>query len=106
MAIVVRIPTPLRKYTGGKAEVTSSEGQTIRELFGALEAQHSGLQQKIFDEDGEIRRFINVFINGEDVRHQDGAETRLQAGDEVSVVPAIAGGAAVRTARARLDPWR
>lgn len=91
MTVVVRIPTPLRKYTDGLAEV-NTEGSTIREVFTHLEKQHAGLQEKIFDDGGEIRRFINVFVNGEDVRHQKGADTPVHTGDEVSVVPAIAGG--------------
>lgn len=95
MAVVVRIPTPLRKYTGGRAEV-ESEGSTIREVFAQLEKEHEGIHAKIFDEDGEIRRFINVFVNGEDVRHREGKDTPVTSGDELSVVPAIAGGAVCR----------
>ncbi len=91
MAVVIRIPTPLRKFTDGQAEV-EAEGETIREVFSDLEQSHAGLGEKIFDDSGEIRRFINVFVNGDDVRHADGLATAVKSGDEVSVIPAIAGG--------------
>ena len=91
MAVTSRIPTPLRKFTEGKSEV-DVEGGTIREVFDDVENRHGGLQEKIFDDAGEIRRFINVFVNGEDVRHSQGLDTPVKDGDEVSVVPAIAGG--------------
>ncbi len=91
MAVMIRIPTPLRKFTDGQAEV-QVEGATVREAFAHAEALHGGIADKIFDDSGEIRRFINVFVNGDDVRHSGGVDTAVQAGDEVSVVPAIAGG--------------
>ena len=91
MAVTVRIPTPLRKFTGGQADV-KTEGSTVREVFANLESAHSGFRGKIFDDAGEIRRFINVFVNGDDVRHQRGLDTAVKSGDEISVVPAIAGG--------------
>ena len=91
MAVTIRIPTPLRKFTEGKSEV-DVEGGTIREVFDDVENRPGGLQEKIFDDAGEIRRFINVFVNGEDVRHSQGLDTPVKDGDEVSVVPAIAGG--------------
>ena len=91
MAVTIRIPTPLRKFTEGKSEV-DVEGGTIREVFDDVENRHGGLQEKIFDDAGETRRFINVFVNGEDVRHSQGLDTPVKDGDEVSVVPAIAGG--------------
>lgn len=94
MASKVRIPTPLRKLTGGQAEV-EGEGNSIREVFDNLESSHSGLREKIFDEGGEIRRFIIVCVNGEDVRYLQGAGTPVKSGDEISVVPAIAGGRSV-----------
>ena len=95
MAATIRIPTPLRKFTEGKSEV-DVEGGTIREVFDHVENSHGGLKEKIFDDAGEIRRFINVFVNGEDVLHAEGLDTPVNDGDEVSVVPAIAGG---------LDSW-
>ena len=92
MAVLVRIPTPLRKFTAGKAQV-EAEGATILEIFDNVEKAHEGIREKIFDDTNEVRRFINVFVNGEDIRHRQGPETPVKAGDEVSIVPAIAGGA-------------
>jgi len=91
MAVTIRIPTPLRKFTEGKSEV-DVEGGTIREVFDNVESSHGGLKEKIFDDAGETRRFINIFVNGDDVRHAEGLDTPVKDGDEVSVVPAIAGG--------------
>ncbi len=91
MAVSVRIPTPLRKLTGGADEV-SVEAGSIGELIENLEAAHPGLKERICDENGEIRRFVNVYLNDEDVRFLDGRNTALKDGDEVSIVPAIAGG--------------
>jgi len=91
MAVSVRIPTPLRKLTGGADEV-SVEGANISELIDNLEAAHPGLKERICDEAGEIRRFVNVYLNDEDVRFLSGRDTALKDGDEVSIVPAIAGG--------------
>ena len=87
----VRIPTPLRKLTKGLAEVEIAGG-TVRHLFENLDGQYVGLREKVFDEGGSIRRFINVFVNGEDVRFLKGPETEVRPGDEISIVPAIAGG--------------
>lgn len=92
MAISVRIPTPLRKLTGGQAEVDAA-GSTIQSMFDDLESKHPGIKEKVFDDAGEIRRFIIVSLNGEDVRYLEGAGTSLKDGDEVTIVPAIAGGA-------------
>lgn len=92
MAVSIRIPTPLRKFTGGEAAVTV-EGGSVAEVMANLEEAHQGIREKIFDESGEVRRFINVFLNGEDVRHLDGVATGVKEGDELSIVPAIAGGA-------------
>lgn len=91
MAVSVRIPTPLRKLTGGADEV-SIEASNISELIDNLEAAHPGLKERLCDENGEIRRFVNVYLNDEDVRFLDGRNTALKDGDEVSIVPAIAGG--------------
>ena len=91
MASTVRIPTPLRKLTAGKAEV-DGEGASVRELFEDLEGNYKGLKEKIFDDAGEIRRFIIVSVNGEDVRYLNGPDTAVKSGDEISIVPAIAGG--------------
>ena len=93
MSVNVRIPTPLRKLTGGSDEV-SVEAANIGEMIDSLEAAHAGLKERICDDAGEIRRFVNVYVNDEDVRFLDGRNTALKDGDEVSIVPAIAGGRA------------
>lgn len=91
MPTSVRIPTPLRKLTAGQAEVDAT-GATIRELFDDIESRHAGIRDKVFDDSGEIRRFIILSLNGEDVRYLEGASTPIRDGDEVTIVPAIAGG--------------
>jgi molybdopterin synthase sulfur carrier subunit len=91
MTVNVRIPTPLRKLTGGADEV-SADAATIGELIDNLEAAHAGLKARLCDDAGEIRRFVNIYVNDEDVRFLDGRNTALKDGDEVSIVPAIAGG--------------
>jgi molybdopterin converting factor small subunit len=89
--VVVRIPTPLRKFADGRAEV-EVEGTSVKEAFDSLDASCQGIKGKIFDDAGEVRRFINIFVNGEDIRHLKGPQTALSDGDELSIVPAIAGG--------------
>ena len=91
MAINVRIPQPLQKLTGGKdlVEVSSSD---VKGLVDDLEGKFPGLKERICDETGKIRRFINIYVNEEDVRFQQGDATALKDGDEVSIIPAIAGG--------------
>ena len=91
MPITVRIPTPLQKLTQNQAEIKAN-GANIRELIEDLEKNFPGIKERIYDETGEIRRFINIYVNEEDVRflQQDG--TPLKDGDEVSMIPAIAGG--------------
>jgi len=91
MTVAVRIPTPLRKLTAGADEV-NIEGATIGDLIDNLEAAHPGMKERLCDENGEIRRFVNVYLNDEDVRFLDGRNTALKDSDEVSIVPAIAGG--------------
>jgi len=93
MTVSVRIPTPLRKLTGGADEV-NIEAADIGQLIDNLEAAHAGLKDRLCDENGEIRRFVNVYVNDEDVRFLEGRATALKDGDEVSIVPAIAGGRA------------
>jgi molybdopterin synthase sulfur carrier subunit len=92
MSVRVRIPTPLRTLTGGAAEV-SIEGGNIGEAIAKLESQYPGMEQRLKDENGELRRFVNLYVNGEDVRFLQGLVTELKTGDEVSIVPAVAGGA-------------
>ena len=92
LSIIVRIPTPLRKLTN-EQDVVSGDGETLAACIDGLDAQYPGLKERLLDETGELRRFVNIYINGEDVRFTDGVNTALNAGDEVSIVPAVAGGA-------------
>ena len=91
MSVHVRIPTPLRRFTGGAEEV-SVTGDTVAALVEDLERNHPGLKERICDEQGKVRRFVNIFVNGDDIRFLNNLETTTKAGDEVSIVPAIAGG--------------
>ena len=91
MSVSVRIPTILRTYTGGAAEVTA-EGGTLREVLAKLDATYPGLAGRILDEGGKLRRFVNVYIGEEDVRLADGLDTQVPPGTQVSVIPAVAGG--------------
>jgi molybdopterin synthase sulfur carrier subunit len=92
MPIQVRIPTPLRKLTGG-AESVAASGTTIAAIVQDLESRHPGLKERICDDNGKVRRFVNVYVNGDDIRFLDNLETPVKEGDEISIVPAIAGGA-------------
>jgi molybdopterin synthase sulfur carrier subunit len=87
----VRIPTPLRKLTGGAEEVSAS-GKNVGELIGELEKKFPGIKERICDESGAVRRFVNIFVKDEDIRFLQNLETPLGDKDEVSIVPAIAGG--------------
>ncbi len=91
MPTTVRIPTPLRKLTN-EQEVVEAEGGTIEEILANLESRHPGLKERICDEDGNIRRFVNIFLNDEDIRFLEEKATKVSASDEISIVPAIAGG--------------
>ncbi len=90
MSVEVRIPTILRPYTGGEKNV-SGEGASLAELISDLESRHPGLQERLVDEQG-LRRFVNVYLNDEDVRFLGGMETELSDGDSVTILPAVAGG--------------
>ena len=92
MSITVRIPTPLRKLTNEQATVSIEGGKSLAQLIDALEAQHPGMKERICDETGELRRFVNIYVNGEDVRFLSHLETNVEAGAEVSIVPSVAGG--------------
>ncbi len=94
MPVKVRIPTPLRTITGGSEEVFA-EGKSIKEIIDNLENNYNGIKERICDEKGEIRRFINFYLNDEDIRFKDNQETQVSDGDQISIVPAIAGGAMV-----------
>ena len=91
MAVLVRIPTPLRTLTKGAAEV-QADASTVTDLIEVLERQFPGLKERLLEDGGQLRRFINIYINQEDIRFLQGATTTLKQGDEVSIVPAIAGG--------------
>ncbi|MEM9458407.1 MAG: MoaD/ThiS family protein [Myxococcota bacterium] len=91
MMATVRIPTPLRKYTQGQEEVTIA-ASNVRELIDSLESQHPGIRERICDDKGAVRRFVNIFVADEDIRFLDNLDTAVKDSDEVSIVPAIAGG--------------
>jgi molybdopterin synthase sulfur carrier subunit len=92
MPVQVRIPTPLRKFTGGAESVTAS-GATVAAVVQDIESHHPGLKERICDDAGKVRRFVNVYVNGEDIRFLGSLDTPVKEGDEISIVPAIAGGA-------------
>src|SRR5207245_9360317 len=102
MPVTVRIPTPLRQVTKGNAEV-SAKGGTVDDVVADLERQFPGLKERLVDESSELRRFINIYVNEEDIRFMDGKKTALKDGDAASIVPAIPGG---RQERAGFDPHR
>lgn len=91
MSVMVRIPTPLRRITGGEDKV-SVEGDSLADVIASLEGRFPGIKARICDDQGQIRNFVNVYVNGEDVRFENGLDTATSAGDEISIVPAVAGG--------------
>jgi len=91
MTIHVRVPTPLRKFTNGADEV-NADGKNVKSLVDDLERRYPGIKERICDETGKIRRFVNVYVNGDDIRFLQNLETSLKEGDNISIVPAIAGG--------------
>jgi len=91
MSVTVRIPTQLRELSGGAAEVTA-EGATVADVLKDLEAKHAGFNERLFDDQGELRRFVNVFVDDEDIRFLDGVNTDVADGTTVSIIPAVAGG--------------
>ncbi len=92
MAVTVKIPTPLRNLTNDQDSAAVDSGD-LQGVFESLESQFPGIRERLLDEGGDIRRFVNIYVNGEDVRFLDGLTTSLNDGDEVSIVPAVAGGA-------------
>ena len=90
MAIKVQIPTPMRQHTGGQATVEVAGG-TVKEVLDNLCAAHSGIAGRLFD-GGQVRRFVNIYVNDEDVRYLDNLQTATKDGDEVSIIPAVGGG--------------
>lgn len=91
MAAKVRIPTPLRRYTAGAEEVPA-DGATIAAIVDDLEARFPGIKERLCDDEGRVRRFVNLYVNGDDIRFLDSLATAVKDGDEVAIVPAIAGG--------------
>jgi molybdopterin converting factor small subunit len=91
MAVTVRIPTILRTYTGGSAEV-SAQGTTLAEVIDDLESNHPGLRARLLDDAGKLRRFVNVYVDDDDVRFADGLATATAEGAKLSIIPAVAGG--------------
>jgi len=91
MGVSVRIPTPLRSLTNGQAEV-SVEGKNVREIIENLEQAYNGIKERICDEEGNLRRFVNLYLNDEDIRFLQNLDTEISDGDGLSIVPAIAGG--------------
>jgi molybdopterin converting factor small subunit len=91
MSVSVRIPTILRNYTGGQSEVKAT-GSTLREVISDLEANYSGIAARVLDDQGKLRRFVNVYVGDEDVRFAQGLDTATPEGTQISVIPAVAGG--------------
>ncbi len=87
----LRIPTPLRPYAGGQSEV-EVQGGTVAEALNELTSQHPSLRQHLYSEDGELRAFVNLFVNDEDIRYLQGAQTRIEENDKLMILPSIAGG--------------
>ena len=100
MSVSVRIPTILRTYTGGESEVTA-DGSTLAEVLDDLESNHSGIKARVLDEQGAIRRFVNVYVGNDDVRFLESLETPTPEGVQISIIPAVAGGSEAQP-RARL----
>ena len=91
MSISLKIPTPLRRMTNGESSATV-DGANIIECIDSLDSLHPGIKDRLVADNGELHRFVNVYVNGEDIRFKDGIKTAVNSGDEVSIVPAVAGG--------------
>ncbi len=91
MSVTMRIPTPLRRLTDGVDKV-QVDAATLAQAIERLEGRYPGVKERLLDEDGELRHFVNIYVNGEDVRFLQGLQTGTKTGDEVSIVPAVAGG--------------
>ncbi|MAE04736.1 MAG: MoaD/ThiS family protein [Nitrospinota bacterium] len=91
MSVTVRIPTPLQEFTQNK-DAVDIDGSTVKEVLGNLDAQFAGMRQRLYGDDGKLRRFVNIYVNQEDIRFLKGEDTEVSEGDELSIVPAIAGG--------------
>lgn len=91
MAVIVRIPTPLRSLTGGNEEVHVEEAATVQDVLDKLEGKHAGMKDRLLDDKG-VRKFINIYVGEEDIRFLEGLRTPVKDGEQISIVPAIAGG--------------
>ena len=91
MGVTVRIPTPLRRLTAG-ADQVQLEVSDLSQMIDRLETDYPGVKERLLDEDGELRYFVNIYVNGEDIRFDQGLNTAIKSGDEISIVPAVAGG--------------
>ena len=91
MGVTVRIPTPLRRMTSG-ADKVELEVADLSQMIDRLESDYPGFKERLLDEEGELRYFVNIYVNGEDIRFDQGLRTAIKSGDEVSIVPAVAGG--------------
>ncbi len=91
MGVMVRVPTPLRRLTNNQDKV-EVEASTIAEFIDGMETAYPGIKERLMDESGQLRYFVNIYLNGEDVRFLQGVDTATQSGDEISIVPAVAGG--------------
>lgn len=91
MGIRVRVPTPLRRFTGGVDEVPA-DGDSVRAVIEDLERRHPGMRERLLDEKGDLRRFVNIYLNGDDIRFLSQLNSRVKDGDDISIIPAIAGG--------------
>jgi molybdopterin synthase sulfur carrier subunit len=89
--VKVRVPTPLRRFTAGNDEVAAT-GDSIKAVLVDLERRHPGIGERLLDDKGELRRFVNVYLNGDDIRFLSALDSKVKDGDDISIVPAIAGG--------------
>ncbi len=91
MSVKVRIPTPLRRMTDG-VDIVDVQGSNVDQIIAALEGEFPGIKERLCDDQGALRSFVNMYVNGEDIRFMQGLDTGTSAGDEISIVPAVAGG--------------
>ncbi len=91
MAVKVRVPTPLRRFTAGVDEVPA-DGESVSAVIEDLERRHPGMRERLLDDKGELRRFVNIYLNGDDIRFLSQLSSKVKDGDDISIVPAIAGG--------------
>jgi molybdopterin synthase sulfur carrier subunit len=92
MPVRVRVPTPLRRFTAGADEV-AADGTSVKAIIEDLERRHPGMRERLLDDKGALRRFVNIYVNGDDIRFLDELNSKVKDGDDLSIVPAIAGGA-------------